>query len=87
MIGQTGHHVEGLRQMGMVRRCISSGGAGYALVHFKSASASPPASRNARTASSISPSVAIPVDMIVGLPIWAMRRIRGRSTFSKEAIL
>ena len=46
-----------------------------------------PASRAARTASSISATVAMPVDMITGLPVDATLRINGRSVFSNEAIL
>lgn len=69
------------------RRFISSGGAGYALVHFNSASPTTPAARAARTASSISSGVAIPVDMIMGLPVRAMRSMSGMSTSSKEATL
>jgi len=46
-----------------------------------------PAPRAAFTASSISATLAMPVEMISGLPVAATRRISGRSMFSKEAIL
>ena len=46
-----------------------------------------PAERAAATASSISASVAIPVDMTSGRPVAAMRRTSGRSTSSNEATL
>ena len=46
-----------------------------------------PASRAASTAASISPTVAMPVEMIIGLPVRATSRISGRSTISDEAIL
>ena len=46
-----------------------------------------PPSRAAATASSISSSVAIPVDMIIGRPVRATIRMSGRSTSSNEAIL
>ena len=46
-----------------------------------------PASRAARTASSSSATVAMPVEMISGLPVAATLRMSGRWAFSKDAIL
>ena len=40
-----------------------------------------------RTASSMSATVAIPVEIIIGLPVAATLRMRGRSVFSNDAIL
>ena len=57
------------------------------LVHFNSTTSGQPASRAVRTVSSICASVAMPVEMIIGLPVRATLRISGRSVFSNEAIL
>ena len=46
-----------------------------------------PAERAAVTASSISASVAIPVEMTSGRPVLAILRMSGRSTSSNEATL
>ena len=46
-----------------------------------------PVLRAALTAASISPTEAMPVEMMIGLPVPAASRIRGRSTISEEAIL
>ncbi len=46
-----------------------------------------PAPRAARTASSISASVPMPVDTIIGLPVLAIFSISGKSTNSKDATL
>ena len=46
-----------------------------------------PVSRATRTAASISASVAMPVEMIIGLPVSAISRISGRSTISDDATL
>jgi hypothetical protein len=35
----------------------------------------------------VSATEAMPVEMIIGLPVWATRRIKGRSMHSKDAIL
>jgi hypothetical protein len=72
---------------GMAPRFNASGGEGYALVHFRSAIWVAPASRAAVTASSISASVAIPVEITMGFPVAAIRRTSGRSTSSNEATL
>ena len=71
----------------MVRRFMSSGGAGYALVHLSSAICVAPALRAACTASSISPSVAMPVEISSGLPVRAICSISGMSVISGEATL
>jgi hypothetical protein len=46
-----------------------------------------PAERAASTASRISSSVAIPVDIIIGLPVAAIQRINGKSVSSNDATL
>ena len=46
-----------------------------------------PAPRAAATASSISAASAMPVEMISGRPVAAIRLIRGRSTSSNDATL
>src|SRR5438093_1447568 len=51
---------------------MSSGDAGYALVHLSRAICVAPEPRAACTASSISSTVAIPVEMIRGLPVLAI---------------
>ena len=65
----------------------SPGSAGYALEHFRRAICLQPLFFAAVTASSISATVAIPVEMITGLPVDAIRSISGMSTISNEAIL
>jgi len=57
------------------------------LVHFSSTRCWQPAACAVRTASSISATLAMPVEMIIGLPVRATLRISGRSVFSKDAIL
>ncbi len=71
----------------MPRRFDASGGAGYDAVQASTTSRSLPVSRAARTAASISPMVAVPVEMIVGSPVAAIDRISGRSVISLEADL
>ena len=46
-----------------------------------------PVSRAVATARSISERLAIPVEMMIGFPVSAIARIRGRSTISLEATL
>ena len=72
---------------GMVEIFVFLGVAGYVLVHFSNTIRSLPASRAVRTASSISATVAMPVDTIIGFPVRATRAISGRSVTSNEAIL
>ena len=64
-----------------------SGVAGYVLVHFRSTKSLHPASLAAPTLSPSSATVAMPVEMIMGLPVEATLRISGKSVFSNEAIL
>jgi hypothetical protein len=74
------------RKCGMARVSVFSGEAGYVLVHLSRINSRQPASRLARTASSISATVAIPVE-ITGFPVVETTRISGTSVFSKDAIL
>src|SRR4051812_20368356 len=71
---------------GRVRRSISTGDAGYALLHRNNAS-SPDTERAAHTARSISSKRAIPVDSNTGRPVAAAAAINSRSTISNDAIL
>jgi hypothetical protein len=75
------------RSTAMLARRASAGSAGYEAVHAKRTSAVQPPSRAAVTAASTSPRVAIPVDMMIGLPVRATSRISGRSTISADAVL
>ena len=56
-------------------------------MHFNNAIWVAPACRAASTASSISSTVAMPVDMISGLPVFAIFWMSAMSTNSKEASL
>ena len=75
-------HVRDGSDVGVVRRGRIGAGA---LEQHEVAAAGARARR--RTASSISATLAMPVEMIIGLPVAATRRISGRSVFSNEAIL
>ena len=56
-------------------------------MHDSTTMESLPTLRAAVTAASISPTDAMPVEMITGLPWLATRRMSGRSTISDDAIL
>jgi hypothetical protein len=57
------------------------------LVHLSSTISLAPPRRAAATASPISATVAMPLEMIIGLPVAATLAISGRSVASNEAIL
>ena len=71
----------------MARSRASLGEAGYAAVQASRITSAAPPSRAAVRAASISPRVAIPVDMRIGLPVRPISRMSGRSTISAEAVL
>ena len=56
-------------------------------MHLSKRTSVPPAYLKVRIASSISATVAIPVDIIAGFPVEATFLINGRSVLSNEAIL
>ena len=62
---------------GIVRILLFFGSVGYVLVHFNKMISSQPFSRIVLTVSSISATVAIPVDTIIGLPVEATLFING----------
>ena len=66
---------------------VSSGLAGYELVHFNRIISLAPESLAAAILSSNSPREAIPVEIINGLPVEATFLISGMWLFSKLAIL
>ena len=80
-------HSNRARMWGMVFRWALPGDAGYALVHLSRTRSLQPARRAVSTASPSSAMDAMPVDMIIGFPVPATRRMSGRSVFSKLAIL
>ena len=71
VIGEAGRNAERFRQVRDSPQIHLLGGAGYALVHLSSAISIAPSARAVATASSISASVAIPVERINGLPVRA----------------
>ena len=57
------------------------------MVHLSKTKSLQPWARAVSTAWAISATEAMPVEMIIGLPVWATRRISGKSMHSKDAIL